>query len=70
MKIIKSLEESGLLRKAASKTNENEAKNKKEEFLGMLLAVFFGNSLAGKEAHALDGVILANERTIMVERNF
>ena len=45
-------------------------KNKKEEFLGMLLAVFFGNSLAGKEAHALDGVILANERTIMVERNF
>ena len=29
MKIVKSLEESGLLRKPASKTNENEAKKQK-----------------------------------------
>ena len=33
MKIVISLEEFDLLRKAASKTNENEAKNKKGDFL-------------------------------------
>ena len=33
MKIIKSLEESGLLMKSVSKTIKNEAKEKKEDFL-------------------------------------
>ena len=70
MKIVKSLEESGLLRKAASKTNENEAKKQKRGISWYVISYFLGNSLAGKEAHALDGVIRANERTIMVERNF
>ena len=37
MKIIKSLEESGLLIKGVSETIKNEAKKQKEGFLGMLL---------------------------------
>ena len=70
MKIVKSLEESGLLRKAASKTNENEAKKQKRWNSWYVISCFFGNYLEGNEAHALDGVIRANERTIMVEINF
>ena len=37
MKIVKSLEESGLLIKDASETVKNEAKERKGEFLGILL---------------------------------
>ena len=37
MKIVKSLEESGLLIKCISRTIKNEAKEQKAEFLGMLL---------------------------------
>ena len=37
MKIVKSLEESGLLIKIVSKTIKNEAKEEKRGFLGMLL---------------------------------
>ena len=52
MKIIKSLEESGLLIKGASKTIRNEAKEHKEGFLSMLLGTLgtslLGNPLAGK----------------------
>ena len=52
MKIIKSLEESGLLIKCVSKTIKNEAKEQKVEFLGMLLgtlgASLLENRLAGK----------------------
>ena len=40
MKIIKSFEESRLLIKSISKTIKNEAKQQKEEFLGMLLRHF------------------------------
>ena len=58
------------MRKAAGKTNENEAKKQKRGISWYVISYFLGNSLAGKEAHALDGVIRANERTIMVERNF
>ena len=37
MKIVKSLEESGLLIKIVSKTIKNEAKEEKRGFFGMLL---------------------------------
>ena len=52
MKIIKSLEESGLLIKGVSKTIKNEAKVQKHGFLIMLLdtlgAILLGNLLTGK----------------------
>ena len=38
IKIVKSLEESGLLIKGVSKTIENKAKEQKDRFLRMLLA--------------------------------
>ena len=52
MKIVKSLEETGLLIKVISKTIGNEAKAQKGGFLGKLLgtlgASFLGNLLTGK----------------------
>ena len=52
MKIIKSLEEYGLLIKDVSKTIKNEAKERKGGFLSMLLrmlgASLLGNLLTGK----------------------
>ena len=52
IKIVKSLEESGLLIKGVSDTIKNEAKEQKENFLGMLLgtldASLLGNLLTGK----------------------
>ena len=38
MKIVKSIEDSGLLLKRVSETNQNEAKEQKREFLSMLLS--------------------------------
>ena len=53
IKIIKSLEDSGLLLKGVTETVQNEAKEQKGGFLSMLLgtlhAGLFGNILAGKE---------------------
>ena len=52
MKIIKSLEESGLLIKGISETNKNETKEQKMDMLSMslriLAASILGNVLAGK----------------------
>ena len=52
MKIVKSLEESGLLIKGISETIKNEAKEQKGGFLSILLgtlaASILGNALAGK----------------------
>ena len=52
IKIIKSLEESGLLIKGISETNKNEAKEPRMELLSMLLRILaasiLGNALAGK----------------------
>ena len=52
MKIIKSLEESGLLIKGVSEASKNEAKEQKGGFLSVLLgtlgASLLGNLLAGK----------------------
>ena len=56
VKIVKYLEESGLLIKGVSKTIKNEAKEQKGVFLGMLLeslgASSLGNLLMGKGAMA------------------
>ena len=52
MKIVKSLDESGLLIKSLSETIKNEAKEQKDGFLSMLLgtsrASLLGNLLSGK----------------------
>ena len=52
MKIVKSLEDSGLLLKRVSETIQNEEKEQKEGFLSMLLgtlgARLLGNMLSGK----------------------
>ena len=56
IKIIKSLEDSGLLLKEVNETVQNEVKEQKGGFLGMLLgtlgASLLGNNLAGKGAIA------------------
>ena len=53
MKIVKSLEKSGLLIKGVSETIKNEAREQKGGFLGMFLgtlgASLFGNLLTGNE---------------------
>ena len=68
MKIVKSLEESGLLIKGVGKTNKNEAKEQKGGFLGMLIgtlaANLLGNLLTGK------GSIRAGEQIIRAGENF
>ena len=61
MNIVKSLEKSGLLIKDVNETIENEVKEQKGGFLGMLVATlglsFLGTMLAGK------GVIRVGEGT-------
>ena len=67
-KIVKSLEESGLLIKGNSKTIKNEAKELKGGFLGMLLstlgASLLGNLLTGK------GTIRVGEGTFRAGQDF
>ena len=68
MKIVKSLEESGLLIKGVSETIKNESKEQKGGFLSMLLgtlvASILGNLLTCK------GVMTAGEETIMAGQDF
>ena len=68
MELAKSLEESGLLIKGVRKTIENEAKEQKGRFLGVLLgtlvASLLRNLLADKR------VIKADYRTIKKEQCF
>ena len=64
VKIVKSLEDSGLILKGVSKTTQNEAKQQKGGFLSMLLgtlvASLLGNMLAVKWINrAEDGIIRA-----------
>ena len=68
MRIVKSLEESGLLIKVIRETIKNETKEQKEVFLGMLLGTL-GASLLGS-ALPRGGVIRAGERTISLCENF
>ena len=68
MKIVKSLEESGLLIKGISETIKNVAKEQKGGFLGMLLGTLgsslLGNMLTGK------GTIRAGEGTVRAGQDF
>ena len=68
MKIVKSLEDSGLLIKGVSETIKNEVKEQKGVFLGMILrnlsASLLGNILTGKVT------IRAGEGTIRARENF
>ena len=68
MKIVKSLEESGLLIKDVSETIKNEVKEQKGWFLGMLLRTLgpslLGNLLTGK------GTVIAGEGTIRHGQDF
>ena len=75
MKIVKALEESGLLVKGVSKTIKNEAKEKKETFSSMLLGTLgvslFAYLLAGKGTiRAGKGTIRAREGTVRAGTNF
>ena len=77
MKIIKSLKWFGLLIEGVSETIENEAKEGKGGFLGMLFgpldASLLRNLLAGKGATAMrqgQGVIRAGEGTIRAGQDF
>ena len=68
MKIVKSLEESGLLIKGVREKIKNEAKKQKGGFLRMLLgtlcASLLGNLLTGK------GTIRAGEEMIKTSHGF
>ena len=69
MKIVKSLEDSGILLKGVSKTVQNEVKELKGGFLGMLLgtlgASLLGNILAGKGINKKSqGINRAGERIV------
>ena len=64
IKLVKSLEDSGLLLKGVSETVQNEAKEQKGGFLSMLLGTLgvslLGNILIGKEINrAGEGVVIA-----------
>ena len=65
MKIVQSLQESGLLIRDVSETIKNEANKQKRGFLSMLLATLgaglLGNLLTGK------GTITAGEGTIKAD---
>ena len=66
MKIVESLEESGLLIKGVNETVKNEAKKQTGGFLGMLLGTFsaglLGNLLTGKgKIRTCEGTIRAGQ---------
>ena len=68
MKIVESVEESGLLIKGIGQTIKNEAKEQKGGFLSMLLGtlggILLGNLLAGK------GTIRAGKSKIRARQDF
>ena len=68
MKIVKSLEESGLLIKGISETIKNDAKEQKGGFLPMLLGTLAASIL--RTALTGRGVIRAGEETIKAGQDF
>ena len=75
MKMVKSLEESGLLIKGVSKTIKNEAKEQKRGSLGMLLdtlgASLLGNLLTSKSTiRDGEGTIRTGKETIRAGLDF
>ena len=67
-KIVKSLEDSGLLIKGVSEALKNKAIERNGVFLGMLLGTV-GATLLGKML-ARKGVLRAGEATIRTSQNF
>ena len=69
MKIIEALENSGILLKGVTKTIENETKEQRGGFLGMLLGTLgvslLGNLLTGGKGimRAGDGIVCAGSRS-------
>ena len=66
IKIVKSLEDSGLLLKGVTESVQNEVKEQRGGFLSILLgtlgASLLGNLLAGKGIHrAGKGIVIAGE---------
>ena len=66
IKIVKLLEDSGLLLKGVTESVQNKVKEQRGGFLTMLLgtlgAILLGNSLAGKGIHrAGEGIVRAGE---------
>ena len=75
MKIVKSLEKSGLLVKGTNETIKNETKEQKGGFLSMLLetlaASTLGSALTGRGViRADEGTLRAGEDTIRAGENF
>ena len=66
LKIVKSLEDSGILLKGVSKTIQHEAKEQRGEFLSMLLGTLGASLLSDVLSKGLSGkgVIRAGEGTI------
>ena len=66
MKIVKAFQQSGLLIKTVSKTVENDVKEQKGRFLGMLADILgsglLENMLSGEGVVRGDGVLWANEK--------
>ena len=71
MKIIKALENSGILLKGITKTIENETKEQRGGFLSMLLGTL-GASLLGNLLTDRKGIVRAGEGIVRVgeESNF
>ena len=74
IKIVKSLEDSGLLLKGVTETVQNEVKEEKGGFLSMLLgtlgASFLGNILAGKGMNRAGGFIRASCGSSIKNKDF
>ena len=75
VKIVKSLEESGLLIKGISETVKNETQEQKGRFFGMLLgtlgASLLGNLLTGKgTVRTSECTVRAGKDTISEGQNF
>ena len=75
IKIVKSLEDSGLLLKGVTETVQNEVKEQKGGFLSMLLgtlsASLLGNILAGKGMNrAWEGFIRAGYESSIKNKDF
>ena len=72
LKIVKSLEDSGILLKGVSETIQHEAKEQKGRFLGMLLGTLGASLLGDVLSKGLSGkgVIRAGEGTIRARYGF
>ena len=76
MKIIEALEHSGILLKGVTKTIENESKEQRGGFLGMLLgtlgASLLGNLLTGENGimEAVDGIVRAGDGIVKRKPKF